>query len=86
MQEWLRKLLGMPSEAEKIACAAFERSHPRERVAWTKLLADEDERYVVAVFHGMTSPPARVLYAVDKATREAAPVEEEARYRSAASG
>ncbi len=86
MQEWLRKLLGIASDAEKVACAAFERAHPRERVAWTKLLADEERRYVVAVFHGMSSPPACALYAVDKTTREAAPLEDEPRYRSAASG
>ncbi len=85
MREWLRKLLGMPSEAEKIACAAFERSHRGERVAWTKLVADEDARFVVAVYHGMSSPPACAFYAVDRRTGEALPVQDDSAYRSAAS-
>ncbi len=85
MQEWLRKLLGMPSQAEKVACAAFERSHRGDRVAWTKLVADENNRFVVAVFYGMSSPPACVFYAVDKRTSEAAPLQDDTAYRAAAS-
>jgi hypothetical protein len=77
----IRKALGLPTEAEKIARQAFRRLHSDQRVAWTVLAADESDRFVVGVFHGETRPPSFTFFAVSKAGGEAIPLDDDSAYR-----
>lgn len=68
-----------PTPAEQIAAAAFRNLHPAEAMRRTQMLADESERFVVAVFYGEMRPTAYMLFAVSK-TSNAAEVLDDASY------
>jgi hypothetical protein len=76
----LRKLLGLPTDAEKAARRVFEAEHPAERVSWTWLEAEEHDRHVVGVAYGMMRPPYRKYYAVSKQTNAVELILDDARY------
>jgi hypothetical protein len=83
MQLWetMRRVLGVASAPEKIAAAAFRNSHPAEPVAWTRLAAEENGRFVVGVFYGSTRPPRFRFYEVAKATMRARELNDDEDYR-----
>jgi hypothetical protein len=78
---YITKALGLPTGPEKIARAAFRQLHPDERIAWSRLAAEEPDRFVVGVFYGQTTPPSYSFYAVSKTTAEATPVDDDSPYR-----
>lgn len=69
------------TEAEKSAIAEFLALHPGERIAWTRITAEEEARYVVGVFYGNTAPPRYQFFAVPKATYMAQVLEDDENYR-----
>jgi hypothetical protein len=77
----LRRLLGLRSNAEKAARRAFEAEHVGERVSWSTLEADEEDRHVVGLAYGNTRPPQRKYYAVSKATKAVEVILDATRYR-----
>jgi len=64
--EWLRVGFGFRSEAERRVVALFRATHPDQHVAWTSLVADEDDRCVVGVYYGTTRPPCFLFFSVDR--------------------
>lgn len=81
MWQSLKRALGFPTQAEKIAREAFRRLHPDQRIAWSRLAADEPDRFVVGVFYGDTKPPSYSFYAVSKTTAEVTPIDDGSAYR-----
>jgi len=71
----------VPSEPEKIAREAFRRLRPDQRVAWSRVVADEPHRFVVGVFYGDTRPPSCTLYSVSKVIAEVRLLDDDSAYR-----
>ena len=76
-----KKALGLRTEPEKIARAAFHRLHPDQRIAWSTLAADEKDRFVVGIFYGDDLPPDYSFYVVSKTSAEVAPLADDSPYR-----
>ena len=81
IQECVWRVLGLPTQPEKVARGAFSLLHPDRCVAWTTLAAEEDERFVVGIFYGDTRPPSYAFYAVSKQTGEATSLDDDSAYR-----
>lgn len=78
----LKRSLGLATEPEKIARAAFESVHPDKRVVWSQLAADESERFVVGVCWDWGGiPPRCEFFEVAKATGRASPLLDDQDYR-----
>jgi hypothetical protein len=67
--------------AEQLVKEVFAAEQPGERLVRVKLVADELERFVVAVLHGSIANPAYRFYAVSKARREVSIVDDDTAYR-----
>lgn len=82
MNLW-KRLLGEaePNDAEKSAVAAFLIQHPGERIAWTRLIAEEENRYIVGVFYGDVRPRSYQFFAIDRTAMTATVLEDDTAYR-----
>jgi hypothetical protein len=69
------------ADPEQLARAAFTSRYPDEPIAWTVVQADEGPRIVVGVLYGRTIPPRYMFFAVNRATDEVVPIEDETPYR-----
>jgi hypothetical protein len=67
--------------AEQLVKEVFTVEQPNERLVRVKLVADELERFVIAVLHGSIANPAYRFYAVSKARREVSVIANDAAYR-----
>jgi hypothetical protein len=73
--------LGIPRlRARRAAHKEFYLQHPNDRIAWSRIAADEPGRYVVGVFYGYTRPPGYRFYAVEKRTNRAVELEDGSSY------
>jgi len=83
--QWLGWVVGLPTEPgmqpEKLAEETFCRLEPDEQVAWTRLAADEPERFVVGVFYGATTPPSYRFFAVSKENGQVTQLVDDSAYR-----
>lgn len=61
MWRWLRRALGIPTDAEKVARRAFEMAHP-EKPVWTMVAAEEETRVVVGVAYDWGGKPPRYRF------------------------
>lgn len=77
----IKKAWGLATKPEKAARRQFKDDHPDEHVAWTKLSADEDNRFVVGVFYGSTRPPKFLFYAISKLDGETIELADDEPYR-----
>jgi len=69
------------TEPEKIIREVFRQLRPEQHIAWSKLSADESDRFVVGIFYGDTRPPRYSFYAVNKATGEVTQIDDDSAYR-----
>lgn len=67
--------------ARRAAQCEFRSRYPEEHIVWTKMSADETDRYVIGVFYGDTRPPRYRFYAVKKQTGSVAELEDVSVYR-----
>lgn len=79
--ERLKRFLGLATAPERAAKAAFARAHPAKRIAWTRLTAEEELRFVVGIYYGDTRPPRYAFYAVNKESGEVRPIDDDSPYR-----
>jgi hypothetical protein len=77
----IAKTLGLPTEPERRARAAFRELHPEQCIAWSRVAAEEVDRFVVGVFYGDSRPPRYCFFAISRASAGVTPLDDDSAYR-----